>query len=247
MKKYLYIGIIGALLIGGIFILQPQSQPIQPESQEQTFGGTSALVDSFDTYNDGDLNGQGSWTADVAYDVQAVTVQAGAKAVSVTGVSSNIDATKLFTGATTGNQVWWMRASANNAYNGYAAIQEASVALDVAALRLDSNGYITYYTSAPVNLIAYSANTWYRCEIEWDTVADQARYRAGTSDGSPGTWTSWVNFVVGRTATTVDNVRVRVPTENTGTTFYFDSFSDPNAVPPVVPKKVLPPIIIEEI
>ena len=44
-----------------------------------------SLEDNFDSYTDGDLNGQGGWSGSSAYDVQGITVQAGAKAVVVVG------------------------------------------------------------------------------------------------------------------------------------------------------------------
>lgn len=67
-----------------------------------------ALVDSFDSYTGGDLNGQGSWSGDASFDVQSSVVQAGANAVSH-ATTGGVTATKTFTAEATGNQIFYVR------------------------------------------------------------------------------------------------------------------------------------------
>ena len=236
MKKYLIIGIIIYLSVVGVSILQPKSIP-----QEQIFGGTSTITDTFDTYSTGDLNGNGDWSGYVGFDVQTSVVQSGVNAISVTGVSANEHIDKTID-AESGSQVYYMRSPVNNVYSGRVSGYGAG-GVYLWNVALYSDGNIKYYGVETWETIqAYSADTWYKIEVQWDCGTDLIRYRV-----DDGTWTNWVGFIVGRTDTAVANIQMYVPTENTGTTIYFDSFSDPNAAPPTIPKKVLPPIIIEEI
>ena len=69
----------GVLLTAGMFIL---AKILDIDIPFILFG--LSLVDNFDSYSDGDLNGQGSWSGSTAFDVQTTIKHSGTKAIKCT-------------------------------------------------------------------------------------------------------------------------------------------------------------------
>ena len=182
-----------------------------------------ALVENFDSYNDGDLNGQGDWSGDTNFDVQGTVKQAGTKAVSIVCNASDKNIRKTFTEEADGNQIMYVRMSATNAYLEFHVNDGAR---ENGSFMRIGGGDIAYVNGDPavVNMLSdYSINTWYKLEQEWRDSDKKARFRI-----DDGTWTDW--DTTRTTWTSMDTIWLRM--SNTGgSTVYFDSLSDPNYVP----------------
>jgi len=181
-----------------------------------------SLVDNFDSYNNGDLNGQGSWSGDAEWDVQGTVVQAGAKAIQCATHAKVI--AKSFTAEGDGNQVFYGRSSAINAgaTNHQFRIQEGDTIL--AYILFNETGGGTMYLQdgdGSVSLGSWSAGSWVKVEVEWRTSDNTVRARI-----NDGTWTAYRNTYAA--FTNVDKISLS-NADGTGSTFYVDSFSDPNA------------------
>jgi len=180
------------------------------------------LVDNFDSYSDGDLNGQGSWSGDTTFDVQTSVKQAGAKAISAVSDGTRREIEKAITASANGSQIWYMRASTNAGSNGGVVFREASDPGGNSEIFFEfrSDGYISYYNGADfVQVAAYVADTWYKCETEWNATTGKARHRV-----NDGTWTAW--YTTPYTFATIGYVYLLTRT-NTGPTLYWDSLSEP--------------------
>jgi hypothetical protein len=175
------------------------------------------LTENFNSYNNGDLNGQGSWTADTVFDIQGSVVVEGAKAVSATNPDGDYVAVKAGTARTTGTVGCYMRSTVNNVANSATfAIREGADYL--CSVNFASNGHIQgQRDSGTDDLGAYSINTWYWVEIYWETSpAHKVKFKV--NDGSysaladpfanwstapdtirfysaPGTYTSYYDYI----------------------------------------------------
>ena len=192
-----------------------------------------SLEDNFDLYNDGDLNGQGSWSGNAAFDVQGVTVQAGAKAVKATAAGVYIE--KTFTADPDGNQVFYIRSNATDElshtrlYAGAVHVLSLVMFADatIALGHGDGGGGDTNTTI----LDPYSANQWYKIEIEWRTSDNKVRARV-----DDGTWTDWVT--AHSDAAFTDMTKVRLSVYGGAREHYWDEFGEPAAPPVGVPSRL---------
>lgn len=183
------------------------------------------LVENFDSYTDGDLNGQGGWSGSVNWDVQGTIVQSGVKAVQCAISASTID--KSITASANGNQVFYIRSNALNVGATNHSVRFYEGATYITGIYLNegggSPGDILLDGSASDPIVAtWVINTWYKIEVEWRTSDDS--FRARVNDG---TWTSWTT--VPTAFANIDKIRLQ-NADATGSTFFVDSFSDPNAV-----------------
>ena len=190
-----------------------------------------ALVDNFDSYNDGDLNGQGGWSGSVAYDVQTSVVYSGPKAVSATIGSGGIRISKSITPETNGSQIAYQRVSTGSSGGSYFEIWSSGTRIAVFGFDAGASKiYLYYLTGGGLSnveiLYPYSADTWYKFELEWNSTNNQVRARI--NDGS---WFGWYNCDAFGDIDTVSLFN-----SEGIITGYFDSFSDPNAPPPAVGK-----------
>ena len=170
--------------------------------------------DDFNSYNDGDLNGQGSWSGDVGVDIQGILVQEGAKAVKVIGDTGNQEIIKTGTARTDGRISFYQRRdyAGEDTYSQFQLYQGATL---VTGCRLNITGGIDFLVSGGwVAFDSYSADTWYLAEIEWRSSDTKVRMRI---DG--GTWGAW-STPYASWSTGLDKVRMVVT--NSGATCYWD-------------------------
>jgi len=140
--------------------------------------------DNFNSYNDGDLNGQGSWSGNSTFKIQGTTVKEGTKAVYWDG--SVADATIHKTGTTVadGRITFYLRAGQTNK-RGLVYIREGTD--NKFWVGFYDDGYIKYSgSSGDTNFGTYSANQWYEFEVEWRSSDKKFRLRV-----NGGTWTDW--------------------------------------------------------
>jgi len=197
-----------------------------------------SLVENFDSYNDGDLNGQGGWSGDTLYDVQGTVVQAGTKAVKCAGGAGSGSIGKSFSPEASGNQIFYMRSTNPTPRQAVVFYEDDNQLIHV----LFYNGNIVFDGGSGKTTIksSVSINTWYKIEVEWRE--SDGYFRGRVNDGN---WTDWVSPL--NTYTSVNKIRL---VTYSGTTYdiFVDSFSDPNApveTPITLPKELA--TAIEEI
>ena len=146
------------------------------------------LTEDFNSYNDGNLEGQGGWTlrdgtSGQIY-IQGTTVKEGAKAADGQGTLDCNDG-KTGSQLSDGRITYYARmGTADKQGCGFYLREGGSTRIQVT---FRAGGYIDYYDgSAWHHLKAWAADTWYCVEIEWRSSDKKARYRV---DG--GTWTDW--------------------------------------------------------
>ena len=160
--------------------------------------------EDFNAYDDGDLNGQGSWSGDVAFDVQGITVYEGAKAIKSTGTSDNI-ITKEGSLTSDGKVSWYTRFNANG-YPGFQIREGANARIFVGAR---GSGFASYqqqawYWNGSDSVVFASnlaENEWHLVEVEWRSSDWKARYQVDSQgwtvwDTNYGGWTSGVNTIL---------------------------------------------------
>jgi len=176
----------------------------------------SIFTDDFNSYSDGAIVGQGSWTNQQEGDkftVQGTTVKEGAKALQVViGGTITPIIHKTGTGVATGRLSFYVRKTGTN-HEFIVSIEKRSTTQG-AIVKFDASGNITYFNGSTYATIqAYSADTWYLIEVEWRVSDHKARYRI---DG--GTWTDYY-AVNGSTWTELDAVRLFGDASISGTSY----------------------------
>ena len=146
------------------------------------------LVDNFNSYNDGDLNGQGDWSGDVSFDVQGDVVfdDGGVtkKAVRLINVG---DGAKTI--SKIGNQV------ADGKITVY--LRYSSAATDAGFMLYEGNNVIVYFMLYGGQVWCHNGTTWIKfdfdpgkdwhsVEVEWRSSDKKVRYRVDEI-----TWSSW--------------------------------------------------------
>lgn len=186
----------------------------------------AALTENFDSYTDGDLNGQGSWSGGTDFDIQGTTTQGGAKAVLHTAAASG-SVSKSFTGASTGVQSLYGRVADTSDGTWSVRIGEAGAAKHYVKT---NGGNVTYFDGATyATLGAISVDTWFQIDIQWDAATDQARYRL-----NGGSWSAYASGVA--TYTTLDTFILVKDNTSTGDAFW-DTFTDGGAVQITTPRQ----------
>jgi hypothetical protein len=175
------------------------------------------FTDNFNSYSDGDLNGQGSWTkVSGLVSVQGTTVKEGAKGVSVSGVAQY---KKTGTSLNDGRLTVYVKSTGTGPAKSQRQLDFFESGTFKFCLGLDvyNSADWGYYSSGWHMLGYYTANAWCCWEVEWRSSDHKVRYRL---DG--GTWTSWVS-PVGSWTSGIDGFAI----ENIGTeTAYWDYIAE---------------------
>lgn len=171
----------------------------------------ATTFETFDSYSDGALSGQGSWTGGSGPLIQGTVTQAGAKAVSRgSGGGEPTETVKtlspvLSTDLTTFTS-YIRSANANDTnggstevryYNGSTRLFSTRLSQDTNAIKFDGASTVTVLGSI-------SSDTWYKMEIEFNFTAHTARARV---DG--GTWTSSISDIGSDSFTQVDKIALQ--------------------------------------
>ncbi len=148
------------------------------------------FTDDFNSYNDGDLNGQGGWDASASVDVQGDVVLEGAKAIKI--ATAGHYARKTVDGITDGKVTFYARLESGGSNACQIGLQDSSgnwrivVAIGPAA---DTTN-LKYYDGAQWLFIGgegdFTADVYHSIEIEFRSSDHLARYRL-----DEGTWTDW--------------------------------------------------------
>jgi len=203
MRRYL-------LLIPLFFLLYATAQ------------ATWSYTQTFNALTNGELHAQDSWSGGTNYTVTAAAVMEGAKYVNMTATGEE-DIFRNVTASAAGSMSIMMR-------KGSAASLIWDVRLNNGAtigafVRFKPDGNIYLMSSSDVLIQAYSANTNYVVEIEYDAATDQQRARI---DG--GTFTAWSALFSSATVSTFD--RIYMSKQDGGTSgVAFDDIKNTAAAP----------------
>ena len=177
---------------------------------------------NFDDLTTGDLNGQDSWSGSTAWDVQTSVVQAGAKAISCVGSSSNENITRTITATTSGHFIFYMRAThSGGTHTGSTHRFRNASAIGRFEVRFTQNSNnLQLVGSSTITLVSgYSINTWYKIEIDYNTTTGVTRARV-----DDGAWSTDAGM-----ASTGDITELFFQTNDAPSpagTYYFDTISD---------------------
>jgi hypothetical protein len=194
---------------------------------------------NFNTLNDGDLNGQDSWSIRSGYRspvVQTTKKYEGAKGLksnsstpwasilrTITALSGNYHCYfTVFAEATNKSIIWFMLRNSSDS----AAI----------SFQLATDGKLSVYdfsTSTYIEIMSFSANTWYVIDLEYDIP--NKKYRARAYNGSSwSAYSSWCDFPSGWST---DIVKIDIWMHTVDSSYvYLDYITDTNPIlPPVIP------------
>lgn len=142
----------------------------------------------FDTLNNGNLNGQDSWSGSTDFQVTTSNPYKGAKAVIINGNAGGATIIRNVTATSTGVIYFAIRSGVTNKN---VTIQVRSGAGDsVATIFLDNGGDIRVNQNIII-LGSYSVNTWYPIALEYDVPNNRARGKVYTG-GAWGAFSNWV-------------------------------------------------------
>lgn len=171
------------------------------------------ITDNFDSYIDGDLNGQGSWSGNADFDVQGVTVQAGAKAI--VNSASNKSILKSSTLASNGAQVIWGRVTTTG--DDIWAIRLSEGGTDRIGVKTNG-GNLQYFDGSTYNTIGtVSINTWFKLDVQWDFSTQMARYQL-----NDGGYTAY-DTVLSNMSAGIDGVKLQ--NNGAAVTAYWDTLA----------------------
>jgi hypothetical protein len=195
---------------------------------------SSIIEEDFNSYDDGDLNGQGDWSGSSDFDVQGDVVKEGAKAVEFTAQSTPAVIFKTGTTTTDGKIGVYLRV--DEAYpGGSAMVYIRGGATIVGAFGMRNNEIRYLGTSSFTTLVTdYTLGQWYFVQMEWRSSDDKMRFRV-----DDGTWTDWENKC-DNTAADPDRVDLIIETGGLGSSAvaYFDYISESAFELPEVSEKV---------
>lgn len=154
----------------------------------------------FDGLSTADLNGQDSWSGSTDYDVQTGTVLQGTKSVeNITFGEDNM--VRDITSSTDGVIQYLFRRNSASTLDVHTQIADGNIGGTSAACRVTFNTSSAVTVQA-VSVGAYSIDTNYEIDFEYDVSTDQCRARVDN-----GTWSDWANF--DNTQTQITQIRFR--------------------------------------
>ena len=176
------------------------------------------LTETFNSYTDGDLNGQGSWSGNVAFDVQGTTTAEGAKAVIVQSLADNF-VEKTGASTTDGAIVIYFRK--NSCSDGQITLRLYQGTTESVTFYIQEDCNILYINSAAtgVSIGTYEVDDWNSFQVEWRSSDTTVRYQ---EDGNG--WTGWV-APYSAFSTGLDKVRIGAYSVDTAS-IYFDYIAE---------------------
>lgn len=177
---------------------------------------------TFDALNDGDLNGQDSWSGGTGYDVVSTGAYKGGKAEWCLSTDGDTVISRVITGVTDGTMYVVLRiddwGNANNEHHFY-LYDDGGYKLTDFGLRNESGGILkySYRGTTQESLGAGLTDTWYIFCIEYNTNADQTFRLKWKVDG--GTYSAFTDWKLSNNASfdgTIAMVRINTEGGNWG-------------------------------
>jgi hypothetical protein len=152
---------------------------------------TPLLLENFNSYGNGNLNGQGSWSGSTMFQVEEATVFEGTKAIRNSDFNPCF-ITKLVSAKDAGFVSCMLRKDVSAGI--FVTLQlidlldSVPTCISRAGMKGSAIGYYANSVFVPI-LTPYLIDTWYKMDIVFRTTPDhKCRYRV--NDGS---WSSWVS------------------------------------------------------
>ena len=135
------------------------------------------LTETFNDYNDGDLNGQGSWVGSTLFDIQGDVVKEGAKAVKCTVANTNnVNIYKIGDVTADGKTTVYVRVSSTSYTYVLINLKKADDSDYAISLKWAGTTLYYYGPGATTLKTGMVADHWYQIEIEWRSSDTKARY-----------------------------------------------------------------------
>ncbi|MHA1482502.1 MAG: hypothetical protein ACTSQA_03580 [Candidatus Heimdallarchaeaceae archaeon] len=197
---------------------------------------STILTDDFNSYNDGDLNGQGDWSGDTGFDIQGDVTFEGAKAVKYVNPASEVNIVKTGSLSANGKYTFYMKNSINTSNITVQCREGAQTITPVGFIGSISAGWAGIYAGGGwTNIGTFTANVWSYIEVEWhDDPSNQIRARI---DG--GTWSTWAAPMI-NWSSGIDTLKVTVDPAGAGS---FTAYWDYIAEDPYTPTTFIPTIM----
>lgn len=156
-----------------------------------------ALIDNFDSYSVGDLNGQGSWTAPVEVDVQNSVSQSPSNGITRTSAGGLSNSTKAITAITNDSATvsCYVRSTVTNDAGGGSfglIVFDSTNEIARIVMSQDNNDIRLIGATTVSVLSAPTTNTWYQVIIQLDFTNDRVRAKVDS-----GAYSSYVNGTSG--------------------------------------------------
>lgn len=147
--------------------------------------GAWVATDDFESYSNGDLNGQsggtgwsGAWSGSTAFDVQGTTVYEGTKAVKATNPNGVID--RILTTGTNSGTVYFALRRSGTTNDGTVDFRASGT--NKIRISLNDNN-IRAYDNSSFNTIltGFATDTWYLFEVIYTDTSYTIKYHDGAS------------------------------------------------------------------
>lgn len=145
------------------------------------------FTDNFDSYSDGDLNGQGGWSGHAAFDIQGTTVQGGSKAVKIIFDAGTKTIAK--SGALTADGDWiiYMRVSGLVSDQRWILqLGEGGTLCYTVRFYWDGTLIQSIQGGSWTTITTYSANTWHKIRVQWRS--SDKKHNVTIDDSSSSGW-----------------------------------------------------------
>ncbi len=172
------------------------------------------IIDNFNSYSNGNLNGQGGWSGDTTYQVQGTTVWEGSKAVANNNGTNDIVISKSIGAYTSGIISVYMRREWSGIFNFTFSLFDGGTNKVDLYMVSDFSTSDVLLTKSGGNVVVGSntISTWYKCDIEIDGTNQRFRGRL-----NGGAWSSWLS----QTFTSITSIRLgKASNGNTANALY---------------------------
>lgn len=184
--------------------------------------GATIFTDDFNSYNNGNLNGQGNWSGSSIYQIQGNLVKEGLKAVKIESeVGGNI--IKTGNSLTNGSIVVYVRKADLNSetwFEIFSTNNEPPAIVD-----FSPNGWIICIGGGNLNLKQYNLNQWYGVKIEWRS--EDHKIRCSSEDNI---FTAWQVPMYGWSA--VNKLQLGLSGHSGNSISYYDYVDEDFLAPP---------------
>jgi len=180
-----------------------------------------AIIENFDSLDDGDLNGQNSWSGSTNFDVQSTIYKAGSKACKYTSPATTTyySIAKTFTEQDETTFTFYARKELNSVASGLSQIRFHDDTTQAFRVQFNDGGGLVFYATSTATMVAsYTVATWYKIDIEIRSSDSYGRCRV-----DDGTWTSWLAPQAAYTA--IDKVDFICRGSSVSNVTYFDEIS----------------------
>lgn len=189
--------------------------------------------DTFDTYNDGDLNAQGTWANTGGtigiIDVQSTIAKQG-KAVGATSSTADENQKKSGTMCNDGQVTVYMYDNSSTSYHSTFTLYEGTSYRILISLNSTGDAKVDYFNgSTYANIGSFTYGQWFYIQVQWQS--SDHTWRANVNGGA---WTDWISPSGGNWSAGLDSIRLGIDGDaGGGATTYWDYIAE-NPIPATI-------------